>query len=204
MLQPILSKNPSGYEGARLNEIYAKCLYSLYVFEENPSITWEQWQPYIERAIKMYEELQMTWRAIRCHSFLADVQFDQANYELVIEIIDGMTPQLSVMDSIETKSVYIQQMAMKSFALESLGRHQQAHAELDADLQFSRDHIVLDNYYWLLNTKAWLYYDEHNYENARLLIKEAKPFIQLVNHEGIEMEFELTNIFLTRVFRTQL
>lgn len=200
MLEPIVLKNPIGYEGARMYELYSKCLYFLYVNDEKKTVGQNSWIPFIQSAIQMYEDMQMEWRAIRCWGFLADIQFDCANYYEVVRIIDRATKQLTIGDSYETKSVYIEMMSTKSMALESMGMHKEALDQLDNTILFARQHIVLKNYYSLLNARAWLYYGEQKFTEARECIVEAELFVRLLKQEGLELEFQLTGIFLQEFF----
>lgn len=197
LLKPILEKNPSGYEAARMYELYARILYHLYVvaIDQYKDIKENDWEPFIQEAINLYRDLQMDWRVIKCQGFLADIQFDKANYYGTVEIIDLALEELSVMDSLETKSMYIQLLGTKAFALESLGRYEEAHRQLDKAIHFSREQLVMDQYYNLLNARAFLYYDNQQPEKAREYVEECSLFVQLIKHEGFSLEHEVNQVF---------
>jgi transcriptional regulator with XRE-family HTH domain len=202
LMKPILEKNPIGYEASRLYELYAKCLYHLYVLaiEEYNKISANDWGPYIAKAIELYGEMQMEWRVSKCYGFLAEIEFDRANYSGTIQIVEKALDQLTIMDSHDTQAMYITLISIKTHVYTALGQFKEAHAELDEIITFSREQLALQHYYTLLNAKAWLYYDEQKMELARQYVEECRLFIQLVKHKGLEFEHELTSIFLEEFF----
>lgn len=202
LMKPILQKTPIGYEAARLNELYARCLYHLYVLaiDEYNKISTNDWDPYITKAIELYGEMQMEWRVSKCYGFLAEIEFDRANYSGAIQIIEEAVDQLTIMDSDETKSMYVSLISAKTYTYSALGQFKDAHAELDEIIKFSREQLVLQHYYSLLNAKAWLYYDEQKMDSARQYVEECRLFIQLVKHKGLEFEYGLTSVFLEEFF----
>ncbi|MCG3087206.1 helix-turn-helix domain-containing protein [Sporosarcina cyprini] len=205
LMKPVVDNHSSGYEAARMNEMYARGLYYLYVLaiEQYNQQEHNNWEPYLMKAIEVYGELEMEWRAVRCYAFLADIEFDQARYQEAIQIIDRALEQLTVMDSVETKSLYIQLISQKAFAFVALGRNEEAHKQLDDAIQFTRDHLVLDLYYNVLNAKAWLYYDEQKMEAAREYVEDCRLFVQAVKNISLQFEHELTSIFLEEFFERQ-
>ena len=132
---------------------------------------------------------------IKCQGFLADIQFDKANYFGTVEIIDQALEELSVMDSLETKSMYIQLLGTKAIALESLGMYEEAHKQLDEAIHFAREQLVMDQYYNLLNVRVFLYYDSQQPEKAREYVEECSLFVQLIKHERFSFEHELNQVF---------
>jgi transcriptional regulator with XRE-family HTH domain len=202
LLKPILEKNPSGYEAARMNEIYARIMYYLFVHEndEYNAIPENDWDLYIARAIELYSDLQMEWRVIKCYGFLADIEFSRANYNGTIEIIERAIDQLTVMDSLETKSVYVHLVSTKTAAMFALGRYEETHKQMDDIIRFAREQMVFDHYYSLLNAKAWMYYDEQKMEKAREYVDECRLFLRVLKHEGMTLNHEITSIFLEEFF----
>lgn len=202
LMKPILEKNPIGYEAARLYELYAKGLYHLYVLaiDEYNKISPNGWDPFITKAIELYSGMQMEWRISKCYEFLAEIEFDRANYSETIRIIEEAVDQLTIMDSYETKAMYISLISAKTFTYSALGRFKEAHEELDEIIEFSREQLVLQHYYALLNAKAWLYYGERKTESARQYVEECRLFAQVVKNKGLEFEHELTSIFLEEFF----
>lgn len=202
LMKPILEKNPIGYEAARLHEIYANCLYNLYVLanDEYNKISANNWSPYISKAIELYSELQMEWRVSKCYGFLARIEYNRANYKGTIQIIGEALSQLTIMDSQDTKSMYISLISAKAHAYTALGQYKEAHEELDKIIKFSREQLVLQNYYTLLNAKAWLYYDEQKMELARQYVEECRLFIKLVKNKILEFEHEIACVFLEEFF----
>ncbi len=202
LLRPILEKKPSGYEAARMYELYARILYHLYVvaIDRYNDIAENNWEPFIQEAINLYRDLQMDWRVIKCQGFLADIQFDKANYFGTVEIIDQALGELSVMDSLETKSMYIQLLGTKAIALESLGQNREAHKQLDVAINFAREQLVMDQYYNLLNARVFFYYDSQQPEKAREYVEECSLFVQLIKHESFTFEHELNQVFREEFF----
>ena len=202
LMKPILEKNPIGYEAARVNEIYGNCLYDLYVLaiDDYNKINANNWSPYISKAIELYSEMQMEWRVSKCFGFLARIEYNRANYKGTIQIIEEALNRLTIMDSHDTKSMYISLISAKAHAYTALGQYKEAHAELDKIINFSREQIVLRNYYTLLNAKAWLYYDEQKMELARQYVEECRLFIKLVRNKILEFEHEIASIFLEEFF----
>ena len=144
----------------------------------------ERLELFIGGAINSYRDLQMDWRVIKCQAFLAEIQFDKANYFGTVEIIDKALKELAVMDSLETKSMYIQLLGTKAIALESMGQHTEAQKQLDEAIQFAREQLVMDQYYNLLNLRVFLYYDSQQHEKAREYVEECSLFVRLIKHEG--------------------
>lgn len=197
LLRPILEKKPSGYEAARMYELYARILYHLYVvaIERYNEIEENDWELFIGEAITLYRDLQMDWLVIKCQAFLADIQFDKANYFGTVEIIDKALEELTVMDSLETKSMYIQLLGTKAIALESLGQNGEAHKQLDVAINFAREQLVMDQYYNLLNARVFFYYDNQQTEKAREYVEECSLFVQLIKNEGFTFVHELNQVF---------
>ncbi|MDW0118809.1 helix-turn-helix domain-containing protein [Sporosarcina thermotolerans] len=197
LLSPILEKEPSGYEAARMYEIYARILYHLYVLaiDQYNEIEENDWEVFIGEAINLYRDLQMDWRVIECQGFLADIQFDKANYFGTVEIIDQALEELSVMDSLETKSMYIKLLGTKAIALVSLGQYGEAHKQLDDAIHFAREQLVMDQYYNLLNLRSFFYYDSQQPEKAREYVEGCSLFVQLIKHESLSFDFELNQVF---------
>lgn len=196
LLRPILKKNITGYEAARMHEIYARILYYLYLFaiDHYKEIEDNDWNAFIEKAMERYRALQMEWRIVRCYIFLAEIKFDQAAYHASIDLFDRGIEELTVMDSVETKSMYIQLLSAKAFTFEALGQHHQAHEMLDQAIDFARVHKVLDNYYQLLNTKVWLHYDRMEMEKAREYAQESYLFATILKDETLLFEYRLTQV----------
>ena len=203
LLKPILEKNPTGYEAARMYELYARILYHLYVvaIDQYKDIEENDWEPFIGEAINLYRDLQMDWRVIECQGFLSEIQFDMADYYGTVEIIDQALEELTVMDSLETKSMYIQLLGTKTFALESLGRYEEAHKQLDEAIHFAREQLVMDQYYNLLNARAFLYYDSQQPEKAQEYVEECSLFVKLIKHEGLSFDYELNQVFREEFYK---
>lgn len=199
LMQPILEKNPVGYEAARLYETYAKCLYSLYI-KEVDTYDENDWDAFIQKAIELYEELQMEWQVVMCYEFLAMIEFDQANYHETIRIIDQALEQLTVMDSYNTKVMYIRLNFIKAYTYFALGEFEKSHVQLDQVIEFSREQLVLQDFYMLLNTKAWLYYGEKKIDLAREYVAECQQYVQLVKNQNLILEHGLTRVFLEEFF----
>lgn len=196
LLRPILEKNITGYEAARMHEIYARILYYLYLFAVDiyKDIAENNWTVFIDKAIERYRTLQMDWRAVRCYIFLAGIEFDRADYHSAIELFDRGMQELNVMDSIETKSMYIQLLSAKAFTFEALGQHEQAHEMVNRAIDFARAQMVLENYYQLLNMKVWLHYDRMELEKAREYAEESYLFAKLLKEETLLFEYRLTQV----------
>lgn len=196
LMRPILEKNITGYEAARMHEIYARILYYLYLFAIDlyKEIDNNDWNAFIDKAMERYRALQMEWRVVRCYMFLAEIEFDRAEYHSTIDLFDKGMKELNVMDSIETKSMYIQLLSAKAFTFEALGQHEQAHGMVDQAIDFARTHMVLDNYYQLLNMKVWLHYDRMEMEKARQYAEESYLFAKLLKEETLLFEYRLTQV----------
>ncbi|MBE1555249.1 helix-turn-helix domain-containing protein [Sporosarcina limicola] len=202
LLQPLLKKLDQSYEAARIYELYAKSLYHLYVYSNEAYLKIEEnkWEQYVEKAIAIYVNLQMEWRVIKLWLFLANIEFRRANYRETIAIIDEGLDNLTIKDSLETKATYIELMFGKISTLISMGETLKAHELLDETIDFSRMNLVFINYYSLLNMKAWLYYDEQKYDEARKYVADATSFVQLVKKEDLFIEHEGTKILIEEFF----
>lgn len=202
LIKPVLDKDPAGYEAARMNELNGRILYHLYVtaIDEYNEIEKNDWETYTKKAIDMYNDLQMDWRVVRCYGFLASIEADLGNYQATIDIIGKATSRLTVMDSLETKSIYIQMQSLKAFSLNSLGKRHLAHEYLDDVIEFARKNIILNQYYHLLNAKAWLYYDDQKPEHARKYIEECYLFTKILKNESLTLQHEMNQIFIQEFF----
>ena len=205
LLQPVLMKMDQSYEAARVYEIYANSLYFLYVHynKEYLDIEDNNWELYAKKAIALYTDLQMEWRAIKVWAFLARIEFQRANYRGAIEIIDVELGKIIIEDSLETKAIYIELLSAKVWSLTAIGEVKAAHDLLDTAIEFSRESLVLTNYYGLLNIKTWLYYDGHKYEEARRYVSDSTSFINLMRHEYLFIEHELAKILYEEFFENK-
>lgn len=202
LLKPILNKDPAGYEAARMNELYGRALYHLYIvdIDQYNNIEENNWEVFTKKAIGMYNDLQMEWRVVRCYGLLADIEANRGNYQSAIDIIEQATSRLTVMDSLETRSIYIQLESLRAFALDSLGQRHLAHEYLDDVIEFARENIILNQYYHLLNAKAWFYYDDQKPEQARKYIEECYLFTKLLKNESLTLQHEMNQIFIQEFF----
>lgn len=202
LLQPVLTKMDQSYEAARIYEIYAKSLYFLYVHynKEYLEIEGDNWELYAEKAIALYTLLQMEWRAIKIWAFLARIEFQRANYRGAIKIINKELDKVIIEDSLETKAIYIELLSAKVWSLMAIGDVKSAHNLLDTAIEFSKESFVLTNYYGLLNIKTGLYYDEHNYEEARRCVAKANSFVHLMQQKNLLIEHELNKILYEEFF----
>lgn len=202
LVKPFLDRNPAGYEAARMNELYGRVLYHLYVMaiDRYNEIEENDWEIFTKKAIDMYSDLQMEWRIVRCYGFLADIESNFGNYQAAIDIIEQATSRLTVMDSLETRAIYIQLQSLKAFAWDALGKRKLAHEELDDIIEFARENIILGQYYHLLNAKAWLYYDDQQPEEARKYIEECYLFTRILKSESLTLQHEMNQIFIQEFF----
>ncbi|MBB4822917.1 transcriptional regulator with XRE-family HTH domain [Sporosarcina luteola] len=205
LMRPVIERNPLGYEAARMNELYARGLYYLYVqaVEQYDQLKPNDWGLYLTKSIELYGELEMEWRAVECYVFLAEIEFDRADYKEAIQIIDQALKQLTVLDSFETKSIYVQMIVIKVVAFFSMGLYEKAHEQLDDIIQFSREQLILDQYYVLLSIKTLLYYNEQKMVDARACLEDGRLFVQAVKNENMQLEHELTSLFLEEFFERQ-
>ena len=205
LLQPLLMKMDQSYEAARIYELYAKSLYSLYAHsnEEYLKIVDSNWELYAEKAMALYTELQMEWRVVRLWAFLAKIEFTRANYRETIEILDKGLDKLIIEDSLEKKAIYIELLTEKVWSYTALGDMKAAHELLDTAIKFSRKSLILTDYYGLLNIKTWLLYDAHHYEEARKYVAQATSFINLMQHEYLFIEHELAKVLFEEFFENK-
>lgn len=202
LLRRILDKDPAGYEAARMNELYGRVLYHQYIMDigQYNKIEENNWETFTKKAIGMYSDLQMNWRVVRCYGFLADIESNQGDYQAAIDIVEQATSRLTVMDSLETRAIYIQLQSLKAFAWDALGKRENAHEQLDEIIGFARENIILGSYYSLLNAKAWLYYEDQKPEEARRYIEECYLFTKLLKSESLIQQHELNQIIMQEFF----
>lgn len=202
LIQPFLTRLSKNYEAAQLYELYARCLYNLYIhanhlYEEIDDNTWND---YIFKAMAIYEDLQMDWRSINLWGFLAKIEFFTANYTKSLQLIDKGLGSLDIENSLETKTTYLELMVIKINTHFSLGQHDIAHKELDNLLQFSRKTQVFIHYYALLTMKTLLLYDQQHYSEARNFLKQTTDYVTLLQLGELEIEHTIVNIFIEQFY----
>lgn len=155
LIEPVKDKLTSGYEAARLLELYS---YGLYY---GPSK--EDWHPYLEKAASLYEQMNITARRAKVGLFRALDKFTKHKYYEALELL------LQERRNIEEKHSYIDSLTRLDFDYHeailhfAVGDSDSAIEVIDSAIKYSKKHKVfyhIDDLYRIAVGYGLLFNDE--------------------------------------------
>ncbi|WP_391117914.1 helix-turn-helix domain-containing protein [Psychrobacillus sp. L3] len=165
LVEPYASKLTQGYESARLLEMYSKCL-----FHEKK----DDWEPLINRAATMYEQMNLTTKRGDIGLFLAAIPFYSRDYQKSLDILHIERAEL------EANPLWIDPLSrldydyLETALLFAVGNSEEAIQVMDKAIEFSNKNKIfnqVDNLYRLAAFQAMMSEDEEkkNYYLQKLI-----------------------------------
>ncbi|WP_047984655.1 helix-turn-helix domain-containing protein [Ornithinibacillus californiensis] len=201
-LQEVLPNLGHNAESANIYKLYARCIYWFYLFynKEFDLLQDKDYELYYRKAEEIYLELQMESKAIGIKVSLVQVEATKGNYQKAIEMINDSIDAVTSMDSYDTVSNIILLKLIKIQCLDALGDTEETFHLLHELVDFSNEHLMLNNFFEIYNTGAMLYYQENDYEKAREFVAKINKFFEIVHNENLIINKELIMIHYMEFF----
>lgn len=158
LIEPYIPKLTQGYEAARLLEMYSKCLYH----EKK-----DGWEPLLNRAATMYEQMNLTAKRGDIGQFLAVIPYYNRNYQEALDLL------LIERAKLETNPLWIDPLSrldydyLEAVLLFAVGNYEEAIRVMEKAIEFSNKNKIfnqVDNLYRLAAAQAMMSKDEEKKE----------------------------------------
>lgn len=170
LIEPYLDNLSQGYEAARLLDIYGRCLYREKI---------SGWELYLDRAAKLYDEMNLTKRRADIGIYQAMMKFIEHDY------VDSLNILLHERTELETNHAYIDPItrldldyheAVLHFAV---GDSQSATRVMEGAIDFSKTHRIfyrIDDLYRLAAAQAEMMPNHEKKEHYVMKLKQYGEF----------------------------
>ncbi|GGA77953.1 helix-turn-helix transcriptional regulator [Ornithinibacillus halotolerans] len=198
-LFPNLSHN---VESARIYSMYAYCLHTLFLLykEEFDKIQDNDRILHYNKALDIYEDLQMESKALGIKVSLAIIEHGKGNYHRTIEMVEESLQTVKSVDSFDTINSMINLKMLRIYSLAALGKVDEIYKLLDEVIAFSNKHMMLNEFYMIHNVGAMLYYQENDYEEARKYVDKINKFFEIIKNDNMLIDKEMTMIHYMEFF----
>lgn len=158
LIEPYIPKLTQGYEAARLLEMHSKCLYH----DKK-----DGWEPLLNRAATMYEQMNLTAKRGDIGLFLAAIPYYEHNYQEALDIL------LVERAKLETNPLWIDPLSrldydyLEAVLLFAVGNYEEAIRVMEKAIEFSNKNKIfnqVDNLYRLAAAQAMMSKDEERKE----------------------------------------
>ncbi|MGV3466543.1 MAG: helix-turn-helix domain-containing protein [Heyndrickxia sp.] len=191
-IKSLLPQLGNNYESARINELYARCLFSYYLdFKSKYDLLEERdWSKYAAKAEELYSDLQMKTRVLKIRFFFALIESYQGNHQKTLELINSSLNNVMGNDY-ETISVRIDLMLLKIDTVDALGEFEEAFQLLDEIIDYTNKHVMLNRFFEIHNRGALMYYNFNNFARAREFVDKINKFFEIIDNDHLYLEKEL-------------
>ncbi|KQL52299.1 hypothetical protein AN964_01230 [Heyndrickxia shackletonii] len=191
-IKKLLPQLGSDFASARIYEIYARSLFSYYLYYKSQYdlLDDRDWAIHAAQAEKLYKDLQMESRVLKMRFFFAYVESFHGNYQKTLELINTALNNVTGTDY-ETISVQIDLMLLKMDILDSLGDFEGTVRLLDEIIRFSNKHVMLNRFFEIHNRGALMYYNINNFSLAREYVDKINKFFEIVDNDHLYLEKEI-------------
>ncbi|MDP4085536.1 MAG: helix-turn-helix transcriptional regulator [Bacillota bacterium] len=172
LIEPFIPKLSSGYESARLLDIYSQCLYH----ESN-----KNWHHFCDQAATIYDEMNLTSKRADIGIFKVMVKFKDHDYKQALAIF------LNERKQIETLHVYIDPMTRvdldynEAILYFAVGDSKSAIHAMENGLNYSREHRIfyrINDLYRLATAQALMSNDEEKKAHYLIKLKQYGEFAE--------------------------
>ncbi len=185
-LVPNLSMN---LESARVYEMLAESLFMYYKFytDSFQQKDYQNWEEPIHRAKTIYGRLQIVHREAKTELFLIKVDYSHAKYEKTLDRLRKMYDRYSFQSS-EMQKVYLELATLEAHTLTALGKWEEALKRIDETIDFSKQHLIFDQFYQLHNWAAYLLLNEDQKKAAEKHLDVIEKFYELTENDTLYIE----------------
>jgi len=203
-IKSLLPQLGNNYESARINELYARCLFLYYLdFKSKYDLLDERdWSKYVTKAEEVYRNLQMESRVLKVRLFCALIESYQGNYQKALELINSALKDVMGNDY-ETISVRIDLMLLKIDIVDALGEFEEAFQLLDEIIDYTNKHVMLKRFFEIHNRGALMYYNINNFARAREFVNKINKFFEIIDNDHLYLEKELILIHYKEFYENE-
>lgn len=195
-LQNLLPHLGEMYETAIIHELIARHTYFLFALHPEPfkELSNQDWKYHAEKAISLFNQLQMEWRALSIKVLLANASALEANYEEAIEIVDKALKEDIFEDNKDAQATYIDLLYIKAMSLESLGKREEAYAIAQKAIDYMKKHFIMNRFFEINNMVALLLYDNFRFSEARKIAEQVEQFVTLTENDELWLDMLFNQI----------
>lgn len=167
LIDPYLSKLHSGYEAARLLDIYSRCLY----LEKKAG-----WEEFWDKAAEMYDKMNLTTRRANLGLIKVDQYFSSHQYEKALQML------LEESEKLEATGIWIDRLSKLDYKYVeatlyfALGNYNKAIEVMDEAILYSKDNKTfyrLDDLYRLAAAYSMMF---HNDQQTDYYLEKLKAY----------------------------
>ncbi|WP_096155785.1 MULTISPECIES: helix-turn-helix domain-containing protein [Bacillus] len=174
-----------GYEAARLLELYSYAMY------------WEKkegWQPYLDQAAKLFDELNISSNRASIGIFRATTKFVEHDYQGALDIF------VKEREELEAKHLHLEPLTKleldyhEAGLLFAVGKEENATEVMERAIQFSREKRIfylVDDLYRLAAAYSMV---AENHEKREYYLKKLRQYGEFADHASSILFYHLLNI----------
>jgi len=200
----LLPQLGNSYESARIYELYARCLFSYYIYFKSKydMLDERDWSKYASKAEELYSDLHMESRVLKIRLFFAQIESYQGNHQKAIQLINSALNK-AMGNDYETISVRIDLMLLKIDTVDALGEFEEAFQLLDEVIGYINKHVMLNRFFEIHNRGALMYYNINNFAKAREFVDKINKFFEIIDNDHLYLEKELILIHYKEFYENE-